>query len=64
MTANKLVPATKPTFYFIGVTTDKSSIMRVFPQWAEYLGLGNIGIRGIDCKVQTILRSIAALSHS
>nr|WP_279386317.1 hypothetical protein [Candidatus Cryosericum odellii] len=22
-----------PTFYFIGVTTGKSSIMRVFPRW-------------------------------
>lgn len=24
-------PATRPTFYFIGVTTGKSSIMKVFP---------------------------------
>ncbi|MDR2068637.1 MAG: shikimate dehydrogenase [Spirochaetaceae bacterium] len=36
-----------PTFYFIGVTTGQSSIMRVFPQWAEVLGL-NAVIRGID----------------
>ena len=27
-------PATQPTLYFIGVTTGKSSIMRVFPAWA------------------------------
>jgi shikimate 5-dehydrogenase len=41
-------PATKPTFYFIGVTTAKSSIMRVFPTWADHLGLGDAVIRGID----------------
>ncbi len=41
-------PATKPTFYFIGVTTGSSSIMRVFPEWAKYLGLGDVQIKGID----------------
>lgn len=45
-----LGPATKPTFYFIGVTTGKSSIMRVFPAWVRHLGLGDCQIRGIDCK--------------
>jgi shikimate 5-dehydrogenase len=29
-----------PTMYFIGVTTGKSSIMKVFPKWSEVLGLG------------------------
>ncbi len=41
-------PATKPTFYFIGVTTAKSSIMRVFPLWARHLGLGDVEMKGID----------------
>jgi shikimate 5-dehydrogenase len=41
-------PATRPTFYFIGVTTGQSSIMKVFPAWAEYLGLGDVEIKGID----------------
>ena len=40
-------PATKPTIYFIGVTTGKSSIMRVFPKWAQALGL-DAEIKGID----------------
>ena len=44
-----LQPATKPTIYFIGVTTWKSSIMRVFPKWAEALGL-DADIKGIDFK--------------
>ena len=41
-------PATRPTFYFIGVTTGQSSIMKVFPAWAEYLGLGDVEIKGLD----------------
>jgi shikimate 5-dehydrogenase len=42
--------AEKPTMYFFGVTTGKSSIMKVFPLWAEHLGLGDVAIQGIDCK--------------
>jgi shikimate 5-dehydrogenase len=41
-------PATQPTFYFIGVTTAKSSIMRVFPAWARHLGLKEAVIKGMD----------------
>jgi shikimate 5-dehydrogenase len=41
-------PATRPTLYFIGVTTGQSSIMRVFPAWAEALGLAEAQIRGMD----------------
>ena len=40
--------ARKPTFYFVGVTTAQSSIMRVFPVWARHLGLGDVEIRGMD----------------
>ncbi len=43
-------PASKPTLYFIGMTTGKSSIMRVFPRWAEHLQLGDVAIQGIDCR--------------
>jgi shikimate 5-dehydrogenase len=41
-------PATRPTLYFIGVTTGQSSIMKVFPAWAEHLGLADAAIVGID----------------
>jgi shikimate 5-dehydrogenase len=41
-------PASKPTFYFIGVTTGQSSIMKVFPQWADHLGLGDVAMCGVD----------------
>lgn len=40
-------PASERTMYFIGVTTTQSSIMKVFPRWAEELGL-NAVLRGID----------------
>ena len=43
-------PAEKPTMYFIGVTTGKSSIMRVFPEWAKHLELGDCVLRGMDFK--------------
>ncbi len=42
--------ATQPTMYFIGVTTNSSSIMKVFPKWAEELGLKDAVIKGIDFK--------------
>ncbi len=35
-------------FSFIGVTTAKSAIMRVFPAWAEHLGLKDVVMRGYD----------------
>jgi shikimate 5-dehydrogenase len=41
-------PAQRPTMYFIGVTTGKSSIRTVFPRWAEALGLGDIPLVGVD----------------
>jgi shikimate 5-dehydrogenase len=41
-------PAIRPTFYFIGVTTQASSIMRVFPAWAKHLGLTDAVLVGID----------------
>lgn len=37
----------KPTMYFVGVTTRQSSIMRIFPKWAEILGL-NAVLEGYD----------------
>ncbi len=35
-----LITRTTPTMYFVGVTTSKSSIMKVFPKWSTILGLG------------------------
>jgi shikimate 5-dehydrogenase len=50
MSANLYQAAKKPTFYFIGVTTQKSSIMSLFPKWAEFLNLGDCEIKGLDFK--------------
>jgi shikimate 5-dehydrogenase len=44
---NAYVPAEKPTMYFIGVTTGKSSIMEVFPKWMQHLGI-DAQIKGFD----------------
>lgn len=46
-----IVTKTNPTFYFVGVTTAKSSIMNVFPRWMETIGSPDILIEGIDHKI-------------
>jgi shikimate dehydrogenase len=47
MTHEAPPPCTRPTLYFVGVTTKRSSIMKVFPRWAEILGI-DADIRGYD----------------
>jgi shikimate 5-dehydrogenase len=47
----EIVTKSVPTFYFIGVTTGKSSIMKVFPLWARELGYPEIVMEGIDLKI-------------
>ena len=39
---------TVPTFCFVGVSTGKSSIMKVFPRWMEALGRANVVMEGVD----------------
>jgi len=46
-----MTAAQQPTLYFIGVTTGQSSIMKVFPAWAQFLGLAGAQIKGIDFPV-------------
>lgn len=46
-----VVTKTVPTFYFIGVTTSKSSIMKVFPLWMKVLGREDVVIEGWDCLI-------------
>lgn len=47
---NRFEAAVRPTIYFIGVTTGSSSIMKVFPGWADALGL-DAEIKGIDIAI-------------
>jgi shikimate dehydrogenase len=47
MTSPALAACERPTMYFIGVSTSSSSIMRVFPRWADTLGIDAV-IRGYD----------------
>jgi shikimate dehydrogenase len=42
---------TSPTFYFIGVSTSSSSIMKVFPLWMKALGQPEIVLAGIDHRI-------------
>jgi shikimate dehydrogenase len=47
----QIVKKAVPTFYFIGVTTTKSSIMKVFPLWMKILGREEVVMEGVDCKI-------------
>lgn len=44
-------PAKTPTMYFIGVSTARSSIMKLFPEWARVFGLKDATIKGIDIDI-------------
>lgn len=41
-------PARCPRMYFIGVSTGQSSMMKIFPRWAEFLGIADAELKGID----------------
>lgn len=49
--SEQIVYKQKPTFYFIGVTTTKSSIMKIFPLWTKELGHPEVVIQGVDLKL-------------
>lgn len=46
-----IVRKDQPTFYFVGVTTTRSSIMKVFPLWMKELGRLEVAIEGMDLKI-------------
>jgi shikimate 5-dehydrogenase len=42
-----MTPA-RPTLYFVGVTTGQSASQRIFPAWAQILGLDQAQLVGVD----------------
>lgn len=48
MSQYPVVTKSVPTMYFIGVTTGKSSINKVFPLWMDVLGCPEVVLEGID----------------
>ncbi len=48
MTPYPIKTKSVPTFYFIGVTTGKSSINKVFPLWMQVLNNPDVVLEGID----------------
>ena len=51
MALEHVVEKSVPTFYFIGVTTSKSSIMKVFPLWMKEMGYPDVIMEGVDLKI-------------
>ena len=62
-----VVKKSVPTFYFIGVTTGKSSIMKVFPLWMKVLSREDVVMEGIDCKIhdthEAYRRAVAQIKY-
>ena len=58
---------TAPTFYFIGVTTTRSSIMKVFPLWMRAIGCSEVVIEGVDLKIhdeaENYRRAVAQIKY-
>jgi shikimate 5-dehydrogenase len=58
---------TVPTFYFVGVTTGKSSIMKVFPRWMDALRRPDVVLEGIDHRIhddpEAYRRTVARIKH-
>jgi shikimate 5-dehydrogenase len=63
----EIVEKKAPTFYFVGVTTGQSSIMKVFPRWMEALGRPDVVIEGIDHKLhddpEAYRRTVAQIKY-
>ncbi|HET6518262.1 MAG TPA: hypothetical protein VFG47_00370 [Geminicoccaceae bacterium] len=55
-----LPPLARPTLLFIGVTTGGSFVNRLFPVWAEEMGLGDVELRGIDLPVDAAPGAVRA----
>ncbi len=64
---NNIIKKDRFTFYFIGVTTTKSSIMELFPLWMQEIGHPDIIIEGIDLKIHDDIESyrniVAQIKH-
>lgn len=62
-----IVAKTRPTFFFVGVTTAQSAIMRVFPRWMDILGFPQVVIEGIDHPIhdapEAYRRTVAQIKH-
>jgi shikimate 5-dehydrogenase len=62
-----IVTRSVPTFYFVGVTTGKSSINKVFPLWMKELGRPEVVLTGIDHPLhdepENYRRSVAQIKY-
>ena len=63
----EIVTKEVPTFYFIGVTTGKSSINKVFPLWMQEMGRPEVVLEGIDHAIhddpEAYRRSVAQIKY-
>ncbi len=60
MTPSQFDPLSRPTFYFIGVSTRHSSIHSIFPAWSKILGL-NVELVGYDAPLHAPAETYRAI---
>lgn len=62
-----VVAKSQPTFYFIGVTTGKSAMVRLFPIWAAALDRADVVLEGVDLKLhdtaEAYRRAVAQIKY-
>ena len=65
--SRNVVEKGQPTFYFIGVTTRQSSIMKVFPLWMRHLGRPDLVMEGVDLRLhdsrEAYRRAVAQIKY-
>ncbi len=57
-----IITKSVPTFYFIGVTTGKSSIVKVFPLWMQVLDYPQVILEGVDLKIHDTPQAYRAIT--
>ncbi len=63
----EVIEKTQPTFYFVGVTTSQSSIMKVFPRWMEAMDRSEVKMEGVDHELhddrETYRQTVAQIKY-
>lgn len=63
----EIITRDRPTMYFFGVTTGKSSSRKNFPQWAELMGFPDAQLIGVDLPInapaEDYRRAVMQIKH-
>lgn len=64
---NMVIRKEQPVFYFIGVTTSQSAMVKIFPEWVSALGRPEVVMEGVDLKIhdhpENYRRAVALIKY-